>query len=154
MLMLAMHKDVQQKVYEEQLEVMRSEDPTMPIQPIHLVNMKYLHMVIQEVLRIFPIAPTLLRKLSGDFKIGKIVIVAYIIIIKMQISGDMTVPKDATILVNVYSVHMNEKIWPDPKKFDPLRFTKEEKAKRHPHSYLPFSGGIRACIGTVSRIKI
>jgi cytochrome P450 len=48
------------------------------------------------------------------------------------------------------AMHNNEKLYPDPLKFDPERFSEENVKKRHPFSLLPFSGGPRGCIGEES----
>ena len=59
----------------------------------------------------------------------------------------MTLKKGLQLGINVYTLHRNPNIYPEPEKFVPERFTAENQAKRHPFSYLPFSAGFRNCMG-------
>ena len=61
-------------------------------------------------------------------------------------SSDVIEP-GVMVVVPVYALHHDPRYYPDPHRFDPERFTKEEKAKRNPYTYLPFGEGPRNCIG-------
>ena len=57
------------------------------------------------------------------------------------------VKKGTPVFVPVYSVHRNPKTWPQPEKFDPMRFSAEAKQSRDPYNFLPFGVGPHQCIG-------
>ena len=63
------------------------------------------------------------------------------------------IPKGMRILIPMSCLHFDSEIYPEPEKFDPLRFTEENKAKRHAFTYLPFGEGPRHCIGKQSSCK-
>src|SRR5207302_7544320 len=61
--------------------------------------------------------------------------------------GGYKIRGGSIITVSQYSVHHDPRWYPQPFKFDPMRWMPEEKAKRPKYSYFPFGGGNRMCIG-------
>lgn len=53
-------------------------------------------------------------------------------------------PKNATVISNIFSVHNNLKTWGDPENFRPERFISEDGTKIvRPEEFIPFSSGKR-----------
>lgn len=126
-IMLGMFPDYQERVYEEIMDVI---GPDRRITVHDLPKLQFMERVIKETMRIFPVGPLLVRKLTGDIMLrGKIL------------------PEGGSVVLGIMSLHRDPKIWPDPMKFDPDRFLPEEVAKRHPYAWLAFSGGPRNCVG-------
>uniref|UniRef100_A0A3B3Y842 unspecific monooxygenase n=1 Tax=Poecilia mexicana TaxID=48701 RepID=A0A3B3Y842_9TELE len=101
-----------------------------PVQYQPLMEMDYLDSVINESLRLFPIAPRLERVAKASVEINGLVI-----------------PKDMVVLVPTWPLHRDPEIWPEPEKFKPERFSKKNKEDIDPYTYMPFGVGPRNCIG-------
>jgi hypothetical protein len=56
------------------------------------------------------------------------------------------------VTVVPYLIHRDPSLWPEPQRFDPERFTKENSKARHAFAYLPFSGGLRRYHCVVYRV--
>jgi retinoid hydroxylase len=54
-------------------------------------------------------------------------------------------PAGWVVRLEIAGTHENSAVWPDPATFDPERWLSGEK--RPPHSYIPFGGGPRICLG-------
>lgn len=129
-LLLAMHPDIQDRVFEELRSVYDSqtEDSTYA----QVQKLPYLDSVLKEGMRLFPVAPFIVRTVCADVQLS-----------------NCTVPKDAIVMMSLFNLQRNEKIWgPNADEFDPDNFLLTERVcGRHPYSFLPFSGGPRNCIG-------
>ena len=64
----------------------------------------------------------------------------------VQIAG-YTLPRGSVAIMSQYVTHHDERWFADPARFDPERWTAEERARRPRFSYFPFSAGSRACLG-------
>ncbi|XP_054262773.1 cytochrome P450 4V2-like [Macrosteles quadrilineatus] len=128
LLLLGTHPEIQEKLYNEISSVIGSED--QEVTPEDLNSLPYFDQVLKESLRLSPVVLCFKRTLSDDLKLS-----------------EYTVPKGASLVTSVIGLHFDPEVYPDPYEFKPERFTPENSAKRHPYSFLPFSGGPRNCIG-------
>jgi cytochrome P450 len=127
--MLAIHPEIQDMVYKEIHEQYPTDDVPLTLEILNALP--YLDRVIKETLRRVPIIPLIAREVIEDFDLGP-----------------CKVKPGMIIAINIYSLHLNKDIWGDDvEEFKPDRFLPENVAKRHPYSFIPFSGGARNCIG-------
>ncbi|XP_028392938.1 cytochrome P450 20A1-like isoform X2 [Dendronephthya gigantea] len=124
---LATHEEVQEKLYQEFVDVLGEETITAQILP----QLKFCRQVTDETMRCSVLAPWAARYADYDIQIGEHVI-----------------PKQTPMIIALGVVLKDEDVWPDPDKFDPERFNAEETKKRHPMAFQPFGfAGKRKCPG-------
>jgi cytochrome P450 len=58
--------------------------------------------------------------------------------------GDWVIPKNTPVSMTNIDVLMNEKIFPQPRKFKPERWSQNPKLERY---FVPFTKGSRQCLG-------
>jgi cytochrome P450 len=93
-------------------------------------NLQYTQQVIEESLRLHSPIHAISRVAMEDNTVG-----------------GFFIPKGQTVVISMYAIHRQDRLYPDAEKFDPERFTPEAVAARHRFAYLPFAAGHRNCIG-------
>ncbi|XP_051239608.1 cytochrome P450 4V2 isoform X1 [Dicentrarchus labrax] len=126
--LLGSNPEAQSKVQQELQEVFGTSD--RPVNMEDLKKLKYLECVIKEALRLFPSVPFFARTLGED----------------CHING-FKVPKGANAIIITYALHRDPRFFPEPEEFRPERFLPENSVGRPPYAYIPFSAGLRNCIG-------
>ncbi|XP_058818546.1 probable cytochrome P450 313a4 [Topomyia yanbarensis] len=128
-LMLAFYPDVQQKLYEEVMQLYPTNETEFTLDS--LKQLQYTEMVLKETMRLYPVAPYVMRQSVAGTQIG-----------------DVKIPVGSLLLISIYSLHRRVDVWgADAAKFDPERFSAERTKDRHPFAFLAFSGGSRNCLG-------
>ena len=124
--LLSQYPEVERELHRELDDVLDGRTPTLEDLP----KLRYTEMVFAESLRLYPPA----------WSVDRIALESYQ-------AGEYTVPQGAVVVLSQYTMHRDPRYFPNPSRFDPLRWTPEEKAKRPKYSYFPFGGGNRLCIG-------
>ncbi|KAI3412148.1 Cytochrome P450 3A4 [Globodera pallida] len=125
--MLAIETEVQEKLRSEVNDVL-GEKELMTYEDLR--QMHYLRAVVQETLRMFPVAPKINRECNSDCVINGV---------PFQ-KGDL-------VSVPVYFIQHDEAFFPEPDQFDPERFMPAQKTTHDPLAFLTFGLGPRNCIG-------
>jgi cytochrome P450 len=61
--------------------------------------------------------------------------------------GGYDFPAGTHVGVNPAFTHFMPEHWPEPEKFDPMRFEPEQVRTRHKYAWVPFGGGAHMCLG-------
>uniref|UniRef100_A0A182JM22 Uncharacterized protein n=1 Tax=Anopheles atroparvus TaxID=41427 RepID=A0A182JM22_ANOAO len=127
---LAKHPDIQEKLYQEIVDVLGADFRTVPLSYGTLQSFPYLDMVVKESLRLLPPVSNIGRRLVEDIEMNGV-----------------TVPAGTDISIPIFVIHRNPAVYPEPERFVPERFSEENTQRRGPYDYMPFSIGSRNCIG-------
>ena len=132
---LAKNPDVQQKLHEEIDSVASTLDgKSVNYEQLH--KMPYLDMIISEGLRKWPPAVQTDRICLKDYKLD------------LGNGKTITIHKNQNIIIPVFLLQRDPAYFPDPERFDPSRFSDENKDSIVPGTYIPFGLGPRTCIGS------
>jgi cytochrome P450 len=125
---LGMHPEWQDKIREE-INAIKAETGG-PLTYEMLGRMDVTEMVFKESIRLIPPVPSMPRRAVKEFTFMNHVI-----------------PAGAHVGINPMMTHRLPDVWPNPEKFDPLRFTAENSKGRHKFAWVPFGGGGHMCLG-------
>ncbi|XP_034104137.1 probable cytochrome P450 318a1 [Drosophila albomicans] len=153
LLCLATHKgDCHERLRAEIASVLPYGNDASYVSVEHLQQLRYLDAFVNEALRLLATIPMNLRHVSRDF----------------QLAGrDAIVPQNTIIVLDTFNMQRDAAFWGDrAKQFEPQRFLQHQldleqeqceqdmktttlggSQRRHSYSFLPFSKGLRTCIG-------
>ncbi|CAN9110826.1 unnamed protein product [Alternaria alternata] len=130
-MMLSVHPEVVQKMREEHDRVftpgIEATYEMLKTDPYRVNELTYTNHVVKEILRFFPIGNTARKGIDT-----------------LKYQGREWPAKDIMICPVQLAMHMDPAIFPDPLKFDPDRYAREDFPR---HAWRPFERGPRACLG-------
>lgn len=126
---LMRHPEIRQKVQRE-LDFVVGKDRV--VEESDLARLKYLHAVVKESFRLHPVLPLCAPMEST---------------IATKIGG-YELPSKTRVVINLYAIQRDPKIWDNPLAFDPDRFRRRSSdVKGEDFELLPFGAGRRICVG-------
>lgn len=126
-LMMAMHPEVQQRVYEEIKSLGCDDDYGIE----DVAKLSYTEMVLNETMRLFPPVHRVYRIITQPTKLT-----------------NCTLPVGTNCVIPIYWLNRLKKVWGDDcDQFDPERFSAEQCQQRDPIYFMPFLAGPRNCLG-------
>nr|QWX38538.1 secologanin synthase 3 [Ophiorrhiza pumila] len=127
-LLLCKHPEWQERAREEVFRTFGRNKPTYD----ELSHLKYVTMIVHEVLRLYPPAFDLNKVVYEDTKLGP-----------------YTIPAGTQIHLGTIMLHRDKSIWgEDAMEFNPMRFSDGvAAATKNQVAYIPFSYGPRYCVG-------
>ncbi|XP_069676194.1 cytochrome P450 9e2-like [Periplaneta americana] len=127
---LAVDQDIQTRLQKEIDETLREGGGKFSYEALN--GMKYLDMVVSETLRMHP-SPGADRVCVRNYT--------------LQADPPMELIPGDSVFIPIIGLHFDPNYFPDPDRFDPERFSDDNKHKINPLTYMPFGMGPRMCIG-------
>jgi cytochrome P450 len=123
--LLAITREVQQRVATEVAGLDLGPDNAADLLP----KLTYTRAVVQEAMRLYPPAFTLVRQAR-----------------QADDAGGVAVPAGAIVFMAPWVLHRHHRLWTEPERFDPARFLPGAPPPDR-FAYLPFGIGPRVCVG-------
>ncbi|HVU71423.1 MAG TPA: cytochrome P450 [Mycobacteriales bacterium] len=123
---LSSHPGWQERVADE----VRSLAGDAPLEAAHLSGLTVTRRVVDEVLRLYPPFPMLVRSPARPTDVRGV-----------------AVQPGTWVMVSQWVTHRHPAHWIDPDRFDPDRFLPEAARERPAGAYFPFGEGPRLCVG-------
>lgn len=133
---LAVNVDVQEKLTDE-VDEMILKLKGRKIFYDELNEMKYLDMVVSEGLRKWPSFRVTSRECTKKY-----------VMRDDETGKTYNIPEGAELLIPIGAIHNDAKYFQEPAKFDPMRFSENNKRNIESASFIAFGFGRRNCIGS------
>ncbi len=127
--LLADRPDIVERVRQEVVTIAGGDPAALTYEQV--AKLQFLRRVVDEVLRLWPVAGGFFRRPKQDTRLG-----------------DYDIRRGESVYVNLVAIHRDKSVWgPDADRFDPDRFAPEATPHRTPGAFKPFGIGLRSCIG-------
>jgi cytochrome P450 len=127
-MMLGRHPEWQDRLREEIAGLGLNDEEGVPHGALdRLVLTEY---AFKEALRMVPPVPSMPRRALRDFEFR-----------------GYKIPAGTFVGLSIAYTHKMPEHWPEPQRFDPMRFTPEASRGRHKYAWVPFGGGAHMCLG-------
>nr|AGF69216.1 cytochrome P450 CYP9Z18 [Dendroctonus valens] len=133
---IAINPDIQDRLREEIIETDKANNGKLTYDA--LLKMKYMDMVFSEALRKWPPVPSMDRECTKSYTIQPV---------RPDEKPVHLKPGDV-LMLPMMGLHRDPRYYANPEKFDPERFSDENKDNIIPYTYIPFGSGPRNCIGS------
>ncbi|KAH8330701.1 hypothetical protein KR067_006615 [Drosophila pandora] len=131
LMLLAMFPEYQEKAFDEIKSLFPKTDD-FEVTYADTQQMVYLDLILNESMRVVPPVPVVSRQTSQDLKL----------------SNGIVIPQGVQIAIDMFHMHRSKQIWgEDAETFNPDHFLPHNIQDKHPYAYIPFTKGIRNCIG-------
>ncbi len=125
---LTVEPEWQERVREEVRGLAPAPGEPLPFE--HLEALELTEMAFKEAMRLIPPVPSIPRRAIRDF----------------EFKG-FHIPAGAGVNINPLFTHYMPELWPEPERYNPLRFTVAASRERHKFAFVPFGGGAHMCLG-------
>ncbi|ORZ19679.1 cytochrome P450 [Absidia repens] len=123
----------------EKMNRLRDEIDNVPVEndeALHshdqLKHLPYLNAIINETMRLNPIAANGLSRIANS---------------DVTLGGKIFIPKGTVVICNLNHAQRNPSYWPNPEKFLPERWLDTAETAPCMDAFYPFSAGSRNCVG-------
>jgi cytochrome P450 len=125
---LASNRDWQARVRDELAGLGKKRGEPLAYEDLDKLTVT--EMAFKEAMRMTPPVPSMPRRAVREFEFR-----------------GFRMPAGTGVSVNVIFTHHMPQVWPEPERFDPLRFEESATRQRHKFAFVPFGGGAHMCLG-------
>jgi len=155
--LLSLYPQVQDRLVEEINQVVEdtsnknNNNPGEFISRKMIAKMPFLDAVLKESMRLYPVAPFIVRKITDVISIP----IEQDASTKSKSKPPVVIPEGTLACIWIYGLHRNKKLWHRPDDFIPDRWINPTVRQRDPAqndknlygAFMPFAAGPRNCLG-------
>lgn len=129
----SLNSDIQDRLRAELRDKLDENDGKVTYEMLSNSELPYMHQVVMETLRKYPVLPFLERLCVNPNGYS------------MDPFSSYKIPHGMAVQFPLFPMCRSEKFFPEPEKFDPERFVKSSEIS--PYIFYPFGVGPRNCVG-------